>query len=163
MRGQRRVCGWHSNSPACFKRVAHNRWRGERDEVYHWMEVICFKKLPAVEPDGRKHNTYVDDRISCAYIRCWEKYLWFLKNISIFFFLFLIWVSMSNLFLFRSMKIKLYEFNFWEIYISFSLMYVLKYMFKNNFYKYIKSTETNKIMVSVFLLFWNKVSSSWTN
>ena len=39
-------------------------------------------------------------------------------------------------------------------------MYVLKYMFKNNFYKYIKSTETNKIMVSVFLLFWNKVSSS---
>ena len=52
------------------------------------MEVICFKKLPAVEPDGRKHNTYVDDRISCAYIRCWEKYLWFLKNISIFFFVF---------------------------------------------------------------------------
>lgn len=27
----------------------------------------------------------------------------------------------------------------------------------------IKSTETNKIMISVFLLFWNKVSSSWIN
>lgn len=142
MRGQRRVCGWHSNSPACFKRVAHNRWRGERDEVYHWMEVICFKKLPAVEPDGRKHNTYVDDRISCAYIRCWEKYLWFLKNISIFFFCFWYEFLWAIYFYFARWRSNCTNLIF-EKYISFSLMYVLKYIFKNNFYK-------------VYQIYWNK-------
>lgn len=100
---------WHTTSGGVKGMKSTTEWRLYVLRNFRPSKWIC------VEPDGRKHNTYVDDRISSAYIRYSRSIFGFWKILIFFFWYEFLCVIYFYFARWRSNP-KLYEFNFWKIY-----------------------------------------------